>query len=151
MDASKLTKGELIAAIGGLILALAVFLPAYTPSSNPNAIVAGGRVDASIWDAQHKMRILLLLAAVAPVILIYIILRDNELSWPKGEVTAVLGLVALTLVFYSGILDRPGDPDGQIGLGIGWYLAFVGALTIAAGGAVRASTVERRRKPPGVL
>lgn len=151
MDTSKLTKGELVAAIGGALLAVALFLPAYAPNDNPNAIVAGGRADASIWEAQTLARFVLLVAAVAPVILLYIIVRDHKLSWPKGEVTAVLGLVAVTLLFYAGIMDRPGEPDGQVGLTIGWYLAFLGALTVAGGGAVRASTVERARKPPGVL
>ena len=40
-------------------------------------------------------------------------------------------------------------PDRNLALG--WYLAFVGSLAIAIGGAIRASTTERRRKPPGVL
>ena len=54
-------------------------------------------------------------------------------------------------MFWHGVIQRPGEPSGQIGLGIGWYLAFVGALAIAVGGAIRAAQSERRRKPPGVL
>jgi hypothetical protein len=65
--------------------------------------------------------------------------------------TAVIGLVAATLLFYSGIIDRPGEPSGQIGLTYGWFIAFVGALMVAGGGAIRSSEHERRRKPPGVL
>ena len=65
--------------------------------------------------------------------------------------TAVIGLVAATLLFYVGVIDRPGDPAGQIGLGIGWFIAFLAALAVAAGGAIRSSEFERKRKPPGVL
>jgi hypothetical protein len=151
MDFSQLKRGEIAAFIGGVVLMIAVFLPAYTPSDNPNATVAGGHADASIWDANSISRILLLLAAIAPIVLTYIVLRQHELSWPRGELTAVVGLTALTLVFWSGIIQRPGEPSGQIGLGIGWYLAFLGALAIAIGGATRAAMSERRRKPPGVL
>jgi archaellum biogenesis protein FlaJ (TadC family) len=151
MDFSKVRKGELIAAVGGLVLALAVFLPAYAPSDNPNASVAGSAADASIWDAQKLMRVVLLLSAIAPIVLLYIIIREHQLSWPAGELTAVIGLVAVTLLFYSGVIERPGEPAGQVGLSYGWVLAFLGAIAIAGGGAYRASMSERRRKPPGVL
>ena len=151
MDFSALRKGEIAAAIGGIILVIAIFLPAYSPSDNRNATVAGGRVDASIWDTNTISRVLLLLAAIAPIVLLYIVLRQHELSWPRGELTAVIGLTAVTLLFWNGVIQRPGEPSGQIGLAIGWFLAFLGALAIAVGGAVRASESERRRKPPGVL
>ena len=60
MDFSQLKKGEIAAALGGIVLAIAVFLPAYSPSDNPNARVAGGKVDASIFDTNTISRILLL-------------------------------------------------------------------------------------------
>ena len=152
MDFTKLRSGEIAAAIGGIVLVIAVFLPAYSPNTdNPNARVAGGRTDASIWDAHGIVRILLLLAAVAPIVLIYIIARGHQLSWPRGEMTAVIGLIAATLLFYVGIIDRPGEPSGEIGLSYGWFLAFLASLVVAAGGAIRSSEHERKRKPPGVL
>ena len=106
----------------------------------------------SIWQVHPILRILLLLAAIAPIILVYIIARDHELSWPRGEMTAVIGLAAVTLLFYIGIIDRPGEPSGQIELDCGWYTALAGA----AGDRrrrrhPRSSESERKRKPPGVL
>lgn len=151
MDFSELRKGEIAAALGGVVLVLAVFLPAYSPSDNKFASVAGGNDPASIWDANSISRYLLLLAAIAPIILVYIVIRRHELSWPRGELTAVIGLVAVTLLFWHGVIQRPGEPAGEVSLSYGWYLAFLGALAIAVGGAVRAATSERRRKPPGVL
>lgn len=153
MDFSELRKGEILAAVGGLVLIVAVFLPCYVPSDNPNAVVAGIRHPdtASIWDANTISRYLLLLGAVAPLILLYIIVRGHELSWPRGELTAVIGLVALTLVFWHGIIQRPGEPSGQIGLGVGWFVALAAAISITVGGSIRAGESERRRKPPGVL
>jgi hypothetical protein len=152
MDFTRLRMGEIAAAIGGVVLAIALFLPAYSPNrDNPNAVIDGSQSDASIWEAHNLIRIILLLAAVAPIILVYIIVRGHQLSWPRGEMTAVIGLVAATLLFYVGVIDRPGEPSGQIGLSIGWYLAFVSSLAVAAGGAIRSSEFERKRKPPGVL
>jgi archaellum biogenesis protein FlaJ (TadC family) len=152
MDFSKLRSGEIAAAIGGVVLAIAVFLPAFSPNTqNPNAVVAGMRSDASVWQANSIIRFIILLAAIAPIVLLYIIARGHQLSWPRGEMTAVIGLVAATLLFYIGIIDRPGSPSGEISLSYGWFLAFVAALAVAAGGAIRSSEFERRRKPPGVL
>src|SRR4051812_35906933 len=119
MDFSKLRMGEIAAAIGGLVLVVAVFLPAYSPDEDkPNASVAGGRSDASIWEAHGIIRIVLLLTAIAPIVLVYIIARGHELSWPRGEMTAVIGLVASTLLLYVGVIDRPGEPSGEVGLTI---------------------------------
>jgi hypothetical protein len=151
MDFSNLRWSDWLAAAGGIVLAVAVFLPAFTVSDNPHAVIAGQHADASIWDANSRIRWLLLLAAVAPLVLIYIIARGHQLSWPRGEMTAVIGLVAATLIFYRGIIDRPGDPSSQISLSAGWVLALLGALAMSLGGAVRSSEVERKRKPPGVL
>ena len=65
--------------------------------------------------------------------------------------TAVIGIIAFGLVAYVGIIDRPGEPSGQIGLGIGWFISLLGTILIAVGGSYRASTTERPRKPPGVM
>ena len=151
MDPSRLKRWEIIAALGGILLAVSIFLPAYSPSENPNAVIEGSRDAVSVWQVHDLLRWLLLLAAAAPLILAYIILRDHELSWPRGEVTAVTGIFATGLVVYNGVLDRPGEPSGQISLAAGWYGLLLGAVLIAVGGAMRTSESERRRKPPGVL
>ena len=151
MDFSQLKKGEIAAALGGVLLAIAVFLPAYSPSDNPNANINGMKGVVSAWDAHTILRYLLLAAAVAPIILLYIVIRDHELSWPRGELTAVIGIIAFGLVVYNGVIDRPGEPPSEIELEIGWWMALLGTALIAVGGSYRASTTERPRKPPGVM
>ena len=152
MDDKKLSTSEIIAALGGLLLAASVFIKCYEARpENPNANIDGMRGTLSIWQVHDIMRILLLLAALAPIVLVYIVIRDHELSWPRGEVTAVVGLTAATLLFYSGIIDRPGEPPGEIELEIGWYGAMAGAILSTIGGALRSAETSRTRKPPGVL
>jgi hypothetical protein len=152
MDLRRLSTSEIVAAVGGLLLALGVFLPWYTPDQdNRNANVGGVRDAVSAFDHHQILRWLLLAAALAPIILLWIVIRDHELSWPRGEMTAVIGIIAFGLVAYVGIIDRPGEPPGQIGLGIGWFISLLGTILIAVGGSYRASTTERPRKPPGVL
>jgi hypothetical protein len=152
MDFRRISTSEIVAAVGGVLLALGVFLPWYSPDqSNRNANVGGVRDAVSAFDAHMILRWLLLAAALAPIILLWIVIRDHELSWPRGEMTAVVGIIAFGLVAYVGVIDRPGEPSGQIGLGFGWFIALLGTILIAVGGSYRASTTERPRKPPGVM
>ncbi|RKQ91404.1 hypothetical protein C8N24_1226 [Solirubrobacter pauli] len=152
MNVSRLGRGELVAVLGGALLALALVLPWYeTNPDNRNANIDGVRGSVSGWNAFPILHWLLLLAALAPFILAWVILRDHELSWPRGEMTAVVGMIALVLVLYVGLVDRPGEPSGQIDLKVGWLTAVLGCALTIAGGAIRAGSTERPRKPPGVL
>jgi hypothetical protein len=152
MDFRRITTSEILAAVGGALLAIGVFLPWYRPNTdNRNANVNGIRDAVSAWDAHSILRFLLLAAALAPIILLYIVVRDHELSWPRGEMTAVIGIIAFGLTAYVGIIDRPGEPPNEIGLGFGWFISLLGTIMIAVGGSYRASTTERPRKPPGVF
>jgi hypothetical protein len=152
MDFRHISRSEIIAAVGGALLALGVFMPWYKPNTaNRNANVNGARDAVSGFDAHMILRWLLLAAALAPIFLLYIVLRDHQLSWPRGEMTAVIGIIAFGLTGYVGVIDRPGTPPSEIGLGLGWFIAFLGTIMIAVGGAYRASTTERPRKPPGVF
>jgi hypothetical protein len=152
MRPSRLSRSELIAALGGILLGIGVFLAWYVPNTdNRNAIVAGSREAVSAWQAHDLLRFLFLAAAVAPLILAYIVLRDHKLSWPRGEMTAVVAIAAFGIIGYLGIIDRPGEPPGEISLGLGWFLSFAGVILMAIGGSMRAGSSERPRKPPGVL
>ena len=152
MNLARLGRGEYLAVLGGLLLALSLFLPWYgTNPDNRNANIDGVRGTVTGWEAHPILHWLLLAAAVAPLILAWVILRDHELSWPRGEMTAVVGMVAIVLVLYVGFVDRPGEPSGEISLKYGYYLAVLGCALTIVGGALRASSTERPRKPPGVL
>ena len=152
MNLSRLGRGEFLAVLGGLLLALGLFLPWYaTNPDNRNANIDGVRGTSRGWEAHPILHWLLLAAAIAPLILAWVIVRDHELSWPRGEMTAVVGMIALVLVLYVGLVDRPGTPSSQISLKFGWFVALLGCAAMTVGGALRASGTERPRKPPGVL
>ena len=151
LDWDRMSRSEWIAVSGGLLLAGATFLPWYGTSDNPNALIDGARGDFSAWQVHPILRWLMLAAAAAPLILAWIVLRDHELSWPRGEATAVVAIAAIGLVLYAGIVSRPGEPRSEIALQIGWFLALLGIVLMMIGGAKRAAEVERRRKPPGVM
>jgi hypothetical protein len=153
VNRSLLSRGEYIAMAGGLLLMLSVFVKAYEARpENPNAQFENGlRGTVSVWDVQPLLRILLILAALAPFVLAWIVIREHELSWSRGEVTAVVAIAAIGLIFYTGVIDRPGAPSGEIELEIGWYGLMLGAILMVVGATMRSSETERTRKPPGVL
>ena len=139
--------------VGGALLAISVFLPWYE-TGNSNSTIAsdkGANLSVSAWNALPVWRFLLLLAAVAPFILAWIIVREHRLSWPRGELTAVVGLTALTLILVKGFIFKPGEPTGQISLSYGYFLALIASILILIGAFVRSTEIGKSRKPPGVL
>lgn len=153
MHIRDLDRGELVASIGGILLGVSLFLSWYS-LGNSNAVLGkchGPNSTCTGWAALSIIRFLLLIAAVAPAILAYIIIRGHALSWPRGELTAVTALVALTLTLFRGLIDRPGAPPDQISIAIGWWVALVADLMILTGAVWRSKESGARRKPPGVL
>jgi hypothetical protein len=148
----RLHRNEFMGMLGGVALALSVFLPWYgTDPANRFASIDGVRGDQSCWDVHPIMRWLLLAASVAPFILAYIIATDAKLSWARGEMTMVTSIAALGLIFYNGVIDRPGEPSAAISVKYGGFLALLAALVMTAAAAMRSSEHERARKPPGTI
>jgi hypothetical protein len=153
MNFKALSRGELLASIGGILLGVSLFLSWYS-LGNRNAILGschGPDTSCTGWASLSAVRFLLLIAAVAPAILGYIIIRGHALSWPRGELTAVTALVALTLTLFLGLLDKPGTPRGEISISIGWWVALIADVMILVGSVWRAQKSGAARKPPGVL
>ncbi len=153
MHPSKLKPGEFVAIGGGLLLTVALFLNWYASKGEGRILKGKEMLEGSIsgWDVHTIIRYPILIAALAPIILTYIILRNHALSWPRGELTAVLGIFAFGLIAYNGLADRPATSNSLSSLQLGWYLSILGSLLIVGGSAIRASSVERKRKPPGTL
>jgi hypothetical protein len=154
MDLRQLDRGELIAVMGGILLGVSLFLEWYT-LGNVNAHLndcRGPSGSCTGWASLSFVRFLLLIAAAAPVILAYIIVRGHALSWPRGELTAVTALAALTFTIFEGVIKRPGSPPEEIGIGYGWWVALLGGLLILVGSIWRSQREGSAvRKPPGVL
>jgi hypothetical protein len=153
MHFSKLSRGELLAVVGAAALAIGVFL-VWHRTGNANTVLdghRGGGLSYTGWQTHRILRYLLLAAAAAPLILAWIVLRDHQLGWPRGEMTAVVGIVAFGLVAYVGLVSPPGNPRSQVSLGAGWYVAILGTVLEIVGAALRSSVTDRPRKPPGVL
>src|SRR5256885_13058356 len=153
MDFKQLDRGELLAIVGGAVLAVSLFLAWYSLGNHFAKINSchGPNSSCTGWNALSILRYLLLLAAAAPLILAYIIVRGHALSWPRGELTAVTALAVLTFVLFRGVIDKPGSPSGEISVDYGWWVALLGGLLILTGSIWRSRESSSRRKPPGLL
>jgi len=148
----RLTRNELVAVLGGVLLVGGVFSPWYDSVSRLASIGDfAGLGSHSAWEVHGILRWPLLVMAIAPFVLAYIVARDHQLSWARGELTAVLAITAFGLVSYVGVIDRPGEPPAEIELSWGWYVALAGCALMLVGAAQRTGESARRRKPPGTI
>jgi hypothetical protein len=153
MNFKALDRGELVATVGGILLGISLFLNWYT-LGNRHAVLErchGPNSTCTGWAALSVLRFVFLIAAVAPAILAYIIIRGHALSWPRGELTAVVAMVALIMTLFLGVIDHPGSPPEEISVSSGWWVALFADLLILAGSVWRSQESAARRKPPGVL
>jgi hypothetical protein len=153
MNIKELDRGELVAVVGGILLGVSLLLNWYS-LGNRNAVLGSCRgpdTTCSGWASLSAFRFLFLIAAVAPLILAWIIVRGHALSWPRGELTAVTALVALVMTLFVGVIDHPGSPPDEISVTTGWWVAVAGSLLILIGSVWRSKESGAGRKPPGVL
>jgi hypothetical protein len=153
MDFRKLDRGEIVATVGGVVLGISLVLPWFSLGNNHAMLNSchGPNTHCSGWNSLTILRYFVLVAALAPLILSWIIVRGHALSWPRGELTAVTALAALTFVIFRGLIDKPGTPPGQISINWGWGVALVGGVLILIGSVWRSREAASPRKPPGVL
>jgi hypothetical protein len=152
MDLRQLDRGELVAVLGGAILGVSVFLAWFTLGDKFTVLGScrGPNTSCSAWKSMMIIRYLLLVTAAAPLVLAWIIIRGHALSWPRGEMTAIIAIAALTFTVFRGVIDRPGTPPGQIGITYGWWIGLAGGLLILVGSVFRAKESATTRKPPGL-
>jgi hypothetical protein len=105
------------------------------------------------FDTFPILRWLLIAAAAAPFILSWIVIRGHALSWPRGELTAIVGLIAFVLIAYNGFIDTPSQKDIQVNLTYGYFIALLASLGIFIAGGFRAleSGGGAQRKPPATF
>jgi hypothetical protein len=145
-----------------VLLVISVFLQWYSLTTDESVVARGndsanwacgvGNSSCSGWDTFPVVSVLLILAALAPFILAWIVMRGHALSWPRGELTAIVGLTAFVLIAYNGLVDKPED-GVEIGLAYGYWLALLASLGIFLSGGLRAveSGGGAQRKPPATF
>ena len=78
-------------------------------------------------------RWILLLAALAPFLLAYIIVREHELSWPRGQATSVLAIFIAGFCLYWGFITGRASRRARSRCRYGWFVILLGAILMFVG------------------
>jgi hypothetical protein len=142
MDLSKLRRGELIAAVGGIVLLFSMFfLDWYAGGANLSTPFGDVSVDGGgfgPWDGQGFTGtiadLVILAAAVAAIGLAVVTATSRTVALPvaASALTAGLGIGAVVMVLLR-LVFQPG-PNEFVELRFGIWLALISSAVIAYGG-----------------
>lgn len=135
----KTTTGRLIAAVGGIVLIVSLFLDWYSISTDLGTF--GGQVSSggSAFDALGIEPIILFLCGVLAIVPAALDIFDLEVELPFENSVATLaaGGIAVVIIVLR-ILVKPGPdidvPGIDYGLSFGIFLGLIGAGAVAFGG-----------------
>lgn len=160
MDLGKLRRGELIAAVGGLVLLIALlFLNWYGVGGSVETPLGDFSIGAEFgaWDAQGFLgtlaNLVVLAAGVVALGLAVLTAMSRTVALPvaASALTATLGIAAVVLIG-GRMLFQPGQND-FVGLEVGIFIALAGALAVAVGGwqsmQEEGTTFDQARGQPG--
>jgi ABC-type multidrug transport system fused ATPase/permease subunit len=133
---SKVRVGEMVAAAGGVLLLVVMFLPWYG--------VRGREETLTAWAAFSVVDIVLALAAVLGILLLVVQVVGRGPAGPValGVIVAVVSIVAFVLAAYR-ILNQPG-PNEFVSVRVGAWLGLL-ATAVSAGGTWVSISDERPR------
>lgn len=134
MDVDKLSTGEKIAGVSGVLLFIFMFFDWFSVSTSDGFInVTAGNA----WDWLDVIPIILLIAIVAAVGVAVVRLTDAvfEPAISMNAVVSVLGAISFLLILYR-IISPPDSGLSEIDVSpaFGIFLALIAAAGIAYGG-----------------
>jgi hypothetical protein len=142
MELVKLSRGEKISAVSGILLFVFMFFDWFgvEVSGVPGFSGTVGGAGGSAWDALDAIPIFLMIAIVAALGVAVVRLTDADLEPPisLNAIVAALGGLAVLLILYR-IVDPPGGGtfggvSVDITLKLGIFLSLLAAAGIAYGG-----------------
>lgn len=138
VDLKNVNLGQRIAAAGGVLLFVFLFIGWYTLGGSVGVVAGQLGVDVSIsgWDAHTLLRWLMLLTIVAAVGLAVLVATGRsipDLTVSGSAVVAGLGAVTAILLAFRMFVNQPG-PDTLIDLRFGAWIGLVALVAIAVGG-----------------
>src|SRR5436190_2346832 len=136
-DRNRLSQGELIAGIAGIVLLIDLWFKWYSVSAKGFGITVGASANA--WDAFGGIDIILFLVALTAIGVAVLRALDRlpEMPFPPATLLTVAGGIALLLILFRTI-DTPVDTHGVKGIdvsrGFGLWLGLLSAAALTYGG-----------------
>jgi hypothetical protein len=141
-DRNRLSQGELIAGISGLVLLIDLWFKWYGVKVSAGGGLLKGfsvGVSASAWEAFSLIDIILFLVALIAIGVAVMrgLNRMPDMPYPPATLVAVAGGIAVLLILFR-ILDTPVDTHGVNGIDvtrkIGVWLGLLAAAGVTYGG-----------------
>ena len=135
----RLTQGQMIAAVGAVVLLVAMFLPWIGVSGPslpsgvnlpPGVAAAAGSSSENIWKGSTLDIYLLITVIVAALPALLAVTDSSEEFSFVSAATFLLGVVAVILIAAFLTVDFPDGPDRKIGA----FIGLAAAIAIAFGG-----------------
>jgi hypothetical protein len=151
LDLSLLGAPELVLLVAGPVLVVTLFFVPWF-SVDGLASIHGHHGAATGWQTYPILRWFLLWCGVGAFILPWMVVRrHDDVGWRRGEMTAVHGLIGITLLLLNGVAFTPGNPPGSAHIEVGYVVALLALAAFVFAGARSADRFEPiPRKPPGV-
>jgi len=134
MDASRIRRGEMIAAVAAIALFIIMFLAWFSVPGIEQAEELGintSGADFNAFDAFDFIKIVMLLTIIAAIALAAISATATKVNLPVALSAIVAGLGILTTLL---VLYRVIDPVGGLDRSYGLFLGLLAAAGIAYGG-----------------
>jgi hypothetical protein len=141
-DRSRLSEGELIAGIAGVVLLIDLWFDWY----GVNVTAGGGLLkgftigaSANAWQSFGLIDIILFLVALIAigVAVLRALNRLPEMPWPPATIVTIAGGIAVLLILFR-LIDTPVDTHGVEGVDVsrrfGIWLGLLAAAAITYGG-----------------
>lgn len=135
MEVDKLSTGEKIGGVSGVLLFIFMFFDWFSVSASNGFITVS--VGGNAWDALDVIPIILLIAIVAAVGVAVVRLTDAvfEPAISMNAVVSVLGAISFLLILYRIISPPDSGVSGiDISPEVGIFLSLIAAAGIAYGG-----------------
>lgn len=141
----KTTTGRLIAAIGGIVLIVSLFLTWYKfeASANVGGFSSSSSTGISAWDAFGGIDLLLLLIGLLAIVPAALDIFDLEIELPVDMSFVALGAGAAgaALIVFR-VIDKPGPDisysapgvEAGVALGFGLMVGLAACVAVAVGG-----------------
>jgi hypothetical protein len=151
LDLSLLGAPELVLCVAGPVLLVTLLLVPWFSVSGL-ATVHGHHGAVTGWQTYPILRYFLLWCGVGAFILPWMVARrHDDIGWRRGEMTAVHGLVAITLLLLNGFAFPPGNPPGSASIEVGYVIALITLAAFVYAGVRSADRFEPiPLRPPGV-
>ena len=138
-DRNRLSQGELIAGIAGLVLLIDLWFKWYGVSVSGGGLLKGFGVSANAWQSFGLIDIILFLVALIAIGVAVMRALNNmpDMPYPPATLLTIAGAIALLLIIFR-IIDTPVDTQGvdaiDVERKIGVWIGLLAAAALTYGG-----------------